>query len=60
MAGKLKVTLVKSPIGAKPKHKKTVEALGLRKLNHSVEKPDNEATRGMIFQVKHLLKVEEI
>ncbi len=60
MAGKLKVTLVKSPIGAKPKHKKTVEALGLRKLNHSVEKPDNEAVRGMIFQVKHLLKVEEI
>ncbi len=60
MAEKLKVTLVKSPIGAVPKHKKTVEALGLRKLNKTVELPDNEAVRGMIWQVKHLVKVEEI
>jgi len=56
----LKITLVKSTIGAIPKHKKTVEALGLRKLNKSVEMPDNEAVRGMVFQVKHLVKVEEI
>ena len=55
----LKITLVKSPIGAVPKHKKTIEALGLRKLNHSVELPDNPAVRGMINQVKHLVKVEE-
>ena len=55
----LKVTLVKSPIGAVPKHKKTVEALGLRKLNKTVELPDNAATRGMIRQVEYLLKVEE-
>ena len=60
MADKLKITLVKSTIGAVPKHKKTVEALGLRKLNKSVEMPDNEAVRGMIWQVKHLVKVEEI
>ena len=60
MADKLKVTLVKSPIGAVPKHKKTVEALGLRKLNKTVELPDNEAVRAMIWQVKHLVKVEEI
>ncbi len=60
MAEKLKVTLVKSPIGAIPKHKKTVEALGLKKLNKSVELPDNEAVRGMIWHVKHLVKVEEI
>ena len=60
MAGKLKVTLVKSPIGAIPKHRKTVEALGLRKLNKTVEMPDNEAVRGMIRQVAHLVKVEEI
>ncbi len=59
MAEKLKITLVKSTIGAIPKHKKTVEALGLRKLNKTVELPDNEATRGMIQQVKHLVKVEE-
>lgn len=60
MAEKLKVTLVKSPIGAIPKHKKTVEALGLKKLNKTVELPDNEAVRGMIWHVKHLVKVEEI
>ena len=60
MAGKLKITLVKSTIGAIPKHRKTVEALGLKKLNKSVEMPDNDAVRGMVFQVKHLVKVEEI
>lgn len=60
MADKLKITLVKSTIGAIPKHKKTVEALGLRKLNKTVELPDNAATRGMIHQVQHLVKVEEI
>ena len=57
---KLKITLVKSPIGAVPKNKKTVEALGLRKLNKTVEMPDNEAVRGMIRQVRHLVKGEEI
>ena len=57
---KLKITLVKSPIGAVPKNKKTVEALGLRKLNKTVEMSDNEAVRGMIRQVRHLVKVEEI
>ena len=60
MANKLRITLVKSTIGAIPKHKKTVEALGLRKLNKTVEMPDNASVRGMIFQVKHLVKVEEI
>lgn len=60
MADKLRVTLVKSTIGAVPKHVKTVEALGLRKLHKTVELPDNAATRGMIQQVRHLVKVEEI
>ena len=60
MADKLKVTLVKSTISALPKHKKTVEALGLGKLNSSNVLPNNEAVKGMIFQVKHLVKVEEI
>ena len=55
----LKVTLVKSTIGAVQKHKKTVEALGLKKLNKTVVLPDNAATRGMIKQVQHLVKVEE-
>ena len=60
MADKVRVTLVKSTIGAVPKHKKTVEALGLKKLNKSVELPDNAATRGMVQQVRHLVKVEEV
>ena len=59
MADKLKITLVKSTIGCVPKHKKIVEALGLRKVNHTVEQPDNAAIRGMIRQVGYLLKVEE-
>ena len=60
MADKVKVTLVKSPIGAIPKHKRTVEALGLKKVNKSVELPNNAATQGMVQQVRHLGKVEEI
>ena len=55
----LKITLVKSPIGAVPKHRKTVEAMGLRKLNKTVLLPDNAATRGQIQQIGYLLKVEE-
>lgn len=56
----LKVTLVKSTIGAIPKHRKTIEALGLRKMNSTNIHQDNDAIRGMIAQVKHLVKVEEI
>ena len=59
MADKLKVTLVKSPIGCVPKHRKTVEALGLRKVNKTVELPDNAAVRGMGNQVSYLGKVQE-
>ena len=59
MADMLKLTLVKSPIGAIPKHRKTVEAMGLRKLHHSVILPNNEATKGQIKQIGHLIKVEE-
>ena len=56
MAEKLKITLVKSPIGAIPKQRATVEALGLRKLNKTVELPDNDAVRGMVWHVKHFSK----
>lgn len=56
----LKITLVKSAIGAKPKNKATVEALGLTKIGKSVEQKDNEAIRGMIHKIKHLITVEEI
>ena len=60
MAEKLKITLVKSPIGAIPKQRATVEALGLNKMHKTVETPDNGAVRGMIQNVRHLVKVEEI
>ncbi|MFV0464441.1 MAG: 50S ribosomal protein L30 [Lachnospiraceae bacterium] len=60
MAEKLKITLVKSTIGAVPKNRKTVEALGLNKIGKTVEMPDNKAIRGMIQNVRHLVKVEEI
>ena len=59
MADKVKVTLVKSPIGCVPKHRRTVEALGLKKVNKTVELPDNAAVRGMVNQVSYLVKVEE-
>ena len=59
MADKLKVTLVTSPIGCVPKHRRTVEALGLKKVNKTVELPDNAAVRGMVNQVSYLVKVEE-
>ena len=60
MADTLKITLVKSPIGATPKQRATVKALGLRKIRQSVELPNNGATKGMIQRVNHLVKVEEI
>ena len=60
MAEKLRITLVKSPIGAVPKHRKTVEAMGLTKIHKTVELPDNAATRGQIQQIGYMLKVEEI
>lgn len=55
----LKITLVKSTIGQIPKTRATIEAMGLRKLHQTVELPDNEATRGQIRKVRHMVKVEE-
>ncbi len=60
MAGTLKITLRRSLIGEKPKARATVESLGLRKINSTVERPDTSSVRGMIHHVKHLLEVEEI
>lgn len=59
MADTLKITLVKSPIGAIPKHRATIKALGLTKMHKTVEMPNNDAVKGMIAQVSHLVKVEE-
>ena len=56
---KLKITLVKSTIGCLENQKKTVAALGLRKIRQSCVLEDNEAVRGMIFTVKHLVEVTE-
>ena len=55
----LRITLVRSPIGYNIKQKRTVRALGLRKINQTVEQPDAPEIRGMITKVRHLVKVEE-
>jgi large subunit ribosomal protein L30 len=60
MAGALKITLVRSTIGQKPKVRATVESLGLRKIRQSVERPDTPDVRGMVFRAEHLLDVEEV
>ncbi|HOP56944.1 MAG TPA: 50S ribosomal protein L30 [Bacillota bacterium] len=56
---KIKITLVKGLVGRKPNQVKTVKALGLKKRNSSVVKEDNDAIRGMINTVAHLVKTEE-
>jgi large subunit ribosomal protein L30 len=56
---KIKITLTKSPIGANPKQKKVVEALGLKKMHQTVELIDNAATRGACAKVSHLVTIEE-
>jgi large subunit ribosomal protein L30 len=60
MAKKIKIQLRKSLIGRKPKQRKTVHALGLRKINQSVIKDVNPETMGMVRTVSHMLSVEEI
>ena len=57
---KLEITLKKSTIGRLEKQKRTIEALGLKKIGSVVVKDDNPAMRGMIFVVKHLVDVKEI
>ncbi|TVQ40959.1 MAG: 50S ribosomal protein L30 [Spirochaetaceae bacterium] len=57
---KVRITLVKSPIGRKPTHVRTVRALGLRKLHHSVEKEANPAIMGMVNRISYLVRCEEI
>ena len=60
MAKKLKVTLQKSTIACKQDQIATVRALGLKKIRSTNTLPDNDAVRGMIFKVKHMVTVEEI
>jgi len=55
----LKITLVRSTIGQVPKARATAKAMGFRKLNQTVELPDNASTRGQIQRIRHMVKVEE-
>ena len=60
MPGKLRVTQTKSTISHIARNRATIRALGLRRIGDTVEVPDNEATRGMVRQVRFLVEVEEL
>ena len=57
---KLEIKQIKSAIGYNVKTKKTLEALGIKKINHIVIKNDSPSIRGMIYKVKHLIEIKEI
>jgi len=59
MAASLRITLKKSPIGSKANHRDTLRGLGLRRINHTVEREDSPQVRGMVRSVAHLVEVEE-
>ena len=54
----IRITYVKSAIGQSKDQKETIRALGFRRLNQTVERPDNPSVRGMIYKVRHLVRVE--
>ena len=56
----LKITQVKGLVGTKPNHRKNIEALGLKRIGHSVVKQDTPVIRGMVQKVRHLVTVEEV
>ena len=58
--GKLRITLVKSPIGYERDQGATVKALGLRRIRHAVEKDDTPSVRGMVHKIRHLVKVDTL
>lgn len=60
MSKRLRITLTKSPTGHSYKQKRTVRALGLRRMHQTVEREDSPTVRGMIDKVKHLLEIEEV
>lgn len=57
---KLRITWTKSAIGYEERQKRTIKALGLKRLHHSVEHDDNRTIRGMAHKVQHLVSVEEV
>jgi large subunit ribosomal protein L30 len=60
MVNKLKITQIKSLIGSQPKHRLTMKALGFHRMQETLEKSDTPQIRGMVHQVRHLVKVEEV
>ena len=56
---KIKITWIKSAIGYDQGQRDSIRALGLRRLNHTVEKEDSPSIRGMVAKVRHLVKVEQ-
>ncbi|MCL7929945.1 50S ribosomal protein L30 [Halomonas llamarensis] len=58
MAATIKVTQIRSTIGVLPKHKASIQGLGLRRIGHTVELEDTPAVRGMIHKVNYLVRVE--
>lgn len=59
MAATIRITLKKSLIGSKARHRATVRGLGLRRLNHTVEREDTPQIRGMVRSVDHLVEIED-
>ncbi len=57
--GKIKIQYYRSSIGYSKKQKTIVKSLGITKLNHTIECPDNAAMRGVVAKVPHLLKIVE-
>jgi large subunit ribosomal protein L30 len=60
MTARIRITLVKSPIGYSKRQKGTVRALGLKRLNSTVEHEDVPVIRGMVAKVSHLVEVSEV
>ncbi len=56
----IRITLYKSPIGRSGRQKKTIEALGLKRLGQTVEHKDSKSLRGMLDRVSHLIRIEEV
>ncbi|MEW5883189.1 MAG: 50S ribosomal protein L30 [Armatimonadota bacterium] len=57
---KVQVKLIRSPIGSKPRNRKTIEALGLRRVNQVVVHEDSASLRGMLHNVRHMVEVQAI
>lgn len=57
---KIRIKLIRSPLGCKPSQRLTIKALGLKRINHAVEHTNTPQIRGMVDRVRHLVSVEEI